>query len=120
MTVRRALLGSFLALLSMVAATIVYLWALTPAEKWLLFWRSEAETYAQMTLAGKAPGEGPLYENFIDVYIETNQKANTVLFSPHDNHEITVVFAPGCSTEQFRYNDELRARRIRGCWYTLF
>jgi hypothetical protein len=30
MTVRRALLGSFLALLSMVAATIVYLWALIP------------------------------------------------------------------------------------------
>lgn len=104
----------------MVAATIVYFWTLSPAEKWLLSWRSEAETYARMTLTGNTPMKGALYEDFIDVYVETNPKTRTVLFSPHDNQEIAVVFAPGCSTEQFRYSDELTARRIRGCWYSLF
>jgi hypothetical protein len=117
MTVRRASLGFVLTVTFFVAVSAVYLLTLSPSETWLLFWKSEAETYARMALAGSVPKEGPLYEDFIDVYSEANPNTKTVLFSPHDNHEIAVIFAPGRLTEDLKYNDKLTARRIQRDWY---
>ena len=120
MIVRRAVLNLTFTVTFLVAAAAVYLWSLSPSERWLLFWKSEAETYARMALAGQFPTEGPLYEDFIDTYTETNPKTKTVLFSPHDNHDIAVIFAPGNSSEQLKYNDQFTAHRIQRDWYALF
>ena len=120
MTARRAILISVLTVTFLGGATAVYLWTLSPSERWLLFWKAEAETYAHMALAGNVPKEGPLYEDFIDVYTETNPRMKTVLFSPHDNHDIAVIFAPGNMSDHLKYNDQLTARRIQRDWYALF
>jgi hypothetical protein len=55
----------------------------------------------------------------LDVVTATNPKDRTALFSPHDNHEIAVIYAPGRSSQQLAYEKHV-AHRIRANWYALF
>jgi hypothetical protein len=78
---------------------------------------AEAQTYADTMLEnGSAPKE--MSDDFIDVLIATNPKKRTVLFSPHDAHEIAVVYAPDSPSESLVY-ENISAKRIRKNWYAL-
>ncbi len=57
-------------------------------------------------------------DDFIDVLTITNLKERTVLFSPYDNHDIALVYAPDIPSESLVY-EHITAKRIRKNWYAL-
>lgn len=108
---------AFLGLLLIAFASCVYLYNLSPSERWLFFWKAEAQTYAEVMLeSGSVSKE--ISDDFIDVLTITNPKEHTVLFSPHDNHEIAVVYAPNNPSDSLRYGNTT-AKRILKNWYAL-
>ena len=60
MTTRGTLAKIGLGVLSMVSVLAIYLWSLSPSERWLVLRASEAESYAQMMLAGRNPCGRPI------------------------------------------------------------
>ena len=96
-----------------------YLWLLSPAERWLLLCASDAEAYAEKEFAGNSTDKTSPSSCLLDVVAATSPKDRTALFSPHDNHEIAVIYAPGRSSEQLAYEQHI-AHRIRANWYALF
>jgi len=117
MTVKSASIKSLLGLLLLTLAGGAYLYHLSPSERWLIFWGAEAQSYAAAKLENSSVTK-EVSDNFIDVLTVTNPKEHTVLFSPHDNHEIAVVYAPDSSSESLVY-ENITAKRIRKNWYAL-
>jgi hypothetical protein len=104
-------------LLGLSLASGAYLYHLSPSERWLIFWGTEAKTYADAMLEkGSVPKE--IKNDFIDVVTVTNPKKRTVLFSPHNAHEIAVVYAPDNLAESLEY-ENITAKRIKKNWYAL-
>ena len=117
MSVKSASIKSLLGLLLLTLAGSAYLYHLSPSERWLFYWGAEAQTYADAMLKnGSVPKE--VSDDFIDVLTVTRPKERTVLFSPHDDHEIAVVYAPDSPSESFVY-ENIIAKRIRKNWYAL-
>jgi hypothetical protein len=117
MTVRSASIKSLLGLLLLALAGGAYLYLLSPSERWLFFWGEEAQTYAAAKLENSSiPKE--MSDDFIEVLTITNPKERTVLFSPHDNHDIALVYAPDNPSESLVY-EHTTAKRIRKNWYAL-
>lgn len=114
MSVKRV---SIISLSALALAAGVYLYQLSPSERWLLFWKTEAQTYADAMLA-KGSVSKKVSDDFIDVLTVTNSKKRTVLFSPHDKHEVAVVYAPDNFSDNLVY-DNVTAKRIRKNWYAL-
>ena len=105
------------ALLALSAAVGLYVWAQSPSERWLLLCGSDAEAYAESMLAGQA-SKWPPADCLVDVSVTANPKDNTAIFSPHDGHEVVVIYAPGRSSEQINY-EMLVAHRVRENWYAV-
>ena len=117
MSVKSVSVKSLFGLLLLAFIGGAYLYHLSPAERWLLFWEAEAQTYANAKLEKRAiPKE--MSDDFIDILTVTDPKKRTVLFSPHSNHEITVVYAPDSPSENLVY-ENMTANRIRKNWYAL-
>jgi hypothetical protein len=119
MSARRTLASISLWLLAIGSVFAAYLWSLSSSERWLLLCASDAEAYAEGALAGRTTDKWPPADCLADVVTATNSSDRTTLFSPHDNHEIAVIYAPGRSSEQLVYEQHV-ARRIRANWYALF
>ncbi len=117
MTVKSASIKSLLGLLLLALASGAYLYLLSPSERWLLFWGDEAQTYAAVELENGSISK-EMSDDFIDVLIITNPKERTVLFSPHDNHDIALIYAPDSPSESLVY-EHTTAKRIRKNWYAL-
>lgn len=117
MTVKSVSIKTLLGLLLFALAGGAYLYHLSPSERWLVFWGAEAQTYAAAKLENSYITK-ELSDNFIDVLTVTNPKERTVLFSPHDNHEVAVVYSPDSSSESLVY-ENTTAKRIRKNWYVL-
>jgi hypothetical protein len=117
MSVKTLLIKSLVGLLLLVLSGGTYLYHLSPPERWLLFRSSNAQAYADAMLEkGTAPEE--LSNHFIDVVIVSNSGERTVLFSPHDDHDVAVIYAPSHTSESLTY-EKLTAKRIRKNWYAL-
>jgi len=117
MTIKSASIKLLLGLVLFAFASGAYLYLLSPSERWLIFWGDEAQTYAAAMLE-KGSVQKEMSDDFIDVLTITNPKEHTVLFSPHDNHDIALVYAPNSPSESLVYG-HTTAKRIRKNWYAL-
>ncbi len=106
-----------LGLLLLAIVSGAYFYHLSPPERWLLFWGAKAQAYANAMLEnGSVPKT--MSDDFIDVLVTSDPKGQTVLFSPHDTHEVAVIYAPNRSADVLVY-ENTSAKRIRENWYAL-
>jgi hypothetical protein len=117
MSVRSATVKSLLGLLLLALAGSAYLYYLSPSERWLLFWGAKAQAYADVMLEKGAVSK-EMSSNFIDVLVVAKPNERTVLFSPHDTHDVAIVYAPSYESEGLVY-ENATAKRIRKNWYAL-
>ncbi|WP_136526558.1 hypothetical protein [Geomonas ferrireducens] len=87
-------------------------------EKWLLVERRSAEQYSRALLAGDSKKQQEYQNHFIDYVVVTDQRHKIVLFSPHENHEATFVFAPTHTESEVEYESR-KAKKIAAGWYSL-
>ncbi len=117
MFVRSTAVKSLLGLLLLAFAGGAYFYCLSPSERWLIFWGVEAQAYADAMLE-KGSVSKEMSSDFIDVLVVAKPNERTVLFSPHDRHDVAVVYAPSYTNEGLVYENST-AKRIRRNWYAL-
>lgn len=117
MSVRSTSIKSLVGLLLLALVGAAYFSHLSPSERWLLVWGAKAQAYADTMLERDSVSKD-MSNDFIDVLIASNPKERTVLFSPHDTHEVAVVYAPNRSSDVLAY-ENTTAKRIRENWYAL-
>ncbi len=114
---RSATAKSLLGLLLLALAGGAYLYYLSPSERWLIFWGAKAQAYADVILERGAVSK-EMSSDFIDVLVVAKPSERTVLFSPHDAHEVAVIYAPSYTNEGLVY-ENTTAKRIGKNWYAL-
>jgi len=95
-----------------------YIFSLTPNEKWLLSMKSNAERYGDALLSNDATIQEEYKSKFTDYVVSGNRKEMTVLFSPHNNDEILLVYAPTHEDKELIY-ESVKAVKIANKWYAL-
>jgi len=114
----RKLLGTIALIFAIVVAIAVIIRFLPEKEKWLLVQRYFAERYGNALLSGDFPKQEKFRGEFIDYVIITDPRAKTVLFSPHENHDIAFIYAPSHTEHDFGYQTR-KAIKIANGWYCL-
>lgn len=118
MNMRRIRSVIVLGLIGIGSLLAAYIWFLSPSERWLVLCAPDAEAYAERAFTGQTTDNTSLSSCMLDVVSSINPKERTALFSPQDNHEIAVIYAPGHSSKQLTYEQHV-AQRIRTNWYAL-
>jgi len=105
-------------LLLLVAAGIAWwLLLLSPQERWLHFFRAEAEELARQALNSSSAGEiKKTPDAFIDYTISINTKARRVIFSPHDDHSLTLAYAPDENERSFD-EEGMNFVQVKSGWF---
>jgi len=107
-----------ISVLAIAIVVVSYIFSLTPNKRWLLFTKSEAEIYGNALLSKDLIIKENLKLRFIDCLIVTDLKAKTVLFSPHDNHDVALIYAPTHEGKELIYESD-KAVKITGKWFAV-
>ena len=87
-------------------------------QKWLLIGRHTAERYGRALLAGDFKEQEKYQNDFIDYVVITDPSTKTVLFSPHEKHDTTFIYAPSHTENEIDYQTT-KAIKIAAGWYSL-
>jgi len=110
--------GRIIAVAVLLVGLAVVIRYLPEKQKWLLLCRHSAERYGSALLAGDLKKQEKYKDDFIDYVVVTDPRTKTVLFSPHENHEDTFIYAPSHTEHDFEYQSH-KATKIATGWYCL-
>lgn len=87
-------------------------------QKWLLIGRHSAELYGRALLEGNLKEQEKYQNDFIDYVVITDSRTKTVLFSTHQNHDMSFIYAPSHTENEIVYQTT-KATKIAAGWYSL-
>ena len=105
-----------IAVAALLVGLIVVIRYLPEKQKWLLLAGHSAERYGNALLVGDLKKQEKYQDNFIDYVVVTDPRTKTVLFSPHENHECTFIYAPSHTEHDFEYQSRKATKIVTG-WY---
>jgi hypothetical protein len=117
--IKQIILIVFLAAILPSFTAIGYVYSLSPAERWLLMMRQDAQHYAEALLAEDAAKQARFRNEFKEYKVVANPDTRTVLFSSRkDSERLALIYAPNESAAWLNY-EQAGAKRVRERWYEL-
>jgi hypothetical protein len=100
-----------------VALILAYALNLSSSERWLFVNKTNGEALARDALSNPTRiGNWKEQDEFIDHVIHVDPKTQTVLFSPHDNHSVVLIYAPN-EVKNSVLAEGIQLQRISGNWF---
>ncbi len=90
---------------------------LSPQERWLYFFRAEAEKFARQELSRTSASEiKKTPDALIDYTISVNARTRRVIFSSHSDHSLTFAYAPDERERSFG-EEGVEFVQIKSSWF---